>query len=420
VNINFEQAARYCFLTMLVCLSFATAVANLALVGFLLCALLSRSLWRELLKVLQTSIAQVSLGIFVFLILSVIWSEADKSMAWQWVSKYKKLLLIPLAAPFFYEPEHKLLILKGLFVSLLLGLSVSYLNFFGLTSIGDCPSMGCTMRNYITLSVLNCLLFIMSCVFSYATKTQSHRVFFLFVAIASAVNVAWVLPSRTGQLLLLTLIVSLPTAVWLFDRHAGRRNIYLALLGTLAIVSIFCAAIFLNQGSRLGDSLKKISVHKEESFTSTESGVSVDVRFEFYRKALRLIEQRPLLGWGAGGQEPEFKRLSEQGVTANERFLFANPHNEYLTWAVQTGLLGLACFLCWLLIVWKQALRIEDPSHKLIMMGWLLVFTLGSFLNSFLLDFSEGYMTVLLIAVLMPFQSNKLSTETLTVPTLKR
>ena len=243
MNINFEQAARYCCLTMLVCLSFSTAGANFALAGFLFCALLSQKLWSELRKVLQTPLAKISLGTFVFLTLSVMWSDADT--AWQWVSKYKKLLLIPLAAPFFCQQEHKALILKWLFASLLLGLSVSYLNFFGLTSIGDCPSMGCTARNYITLSVFNSLLFIMASVFSYATKVSSHRIFFLSVAIASAVNVAWVLPSRTGQLLLLALIVSLPAAVWFFDRHAGRQKIYLALLSTLAIVSIFFAAILL-------------------------------------------------------------------------------------------------------------------------------------------------------------------------------
>lgn len=403
---------------MLVCLSFSTAGANFALAGFLFCALLSQKLWNELRKVLQSPLTKISLVTFVFLTLSVMWSDVDT--AWQWVSKYKKLLLIPLAAPFFYQQEHKALILKWLFASLLLGLSVSYLNFFGLTSIGDCPSCGSTMRNYITLGVLNCLLFIMSSVFSYVTKTLSYKIFFLSVAIASALNVALVLPSRTAQLLLLALIVSLPAAVWVFDRHAGRQKIYLALLSTLAIVSILFAAISLNQGSRLGDSLKKISLHKGESFTSTDSAVSVDVRFEFYRKTLGLIVERPLLGWGAGGQEPEFKRLSEQGVTANERFIFANPHNEYLTWAVQTGLLGLACFLCWLFIVWRQALRIEDPAHKLIMMGWLLIFTLGSFLNSFLLDFSEGYMTVLLIAVLMSFKPNTPPTETASAPNLSR
>jgi hypothetical protein len=67
----------------------------------------------------------------------------------------------------------------------------------------------------------------------------------------------------------------------------------------------------------------------------------------------------------------------------------------------------LACFLFWLFTVWRHAFKIEDPAHKLIMLGWLLIFTLGNFLNSFLLDFSEGYMTVLLIAVLMPFKSQR-------------
>ena len=420
MNMDSEQAARYCCLTILVCLSFSTAGANFALLGFLICALISHKVWSEFINVLRTPLVQISLGTFVFLTLSVFWSGADTPTAWHWVDKYKKLLLIPLAAPFFYQRKHKLLALKVIFGSLLLGLSVSYLNFFGFTSIGDCPSCGSTMRNYITLGVLNCLLFIISSVFSYVAKTSSHKIFFLSVAIAAALNVALVLPSRTAQLLLLALIVCLPAAVWIFDRHAGRKKIYLALISTLAIVSIFFAAIFLNQESRLGDSFKKISVYKKESFVSNDSAVSVDVRFEFYRKTLSLIVERPLLGWGAGGQEPELKRLSEQGVTANERFVFANPHNEYLTWAVQTGLLGLACFLCWLFILWRQALRIEDPGHRLIMIGWLLIFTLGSFLNSFLLDFSEGYMTVLLIAVLMPFKPNKSSTETVNVPSLSR
>lgn len=407
MNINFEQAARYCCLTMLACLSFSTAGANLALAGFLLCALLSQKLWSALLNVLQTPLVQISLGTFVFLALSVMWSGADTATAWQWVSKYKKFLLIPLAVPFFYQQKHKILFLKGLFASLMLGLSISYLNLFGLISVGDCPSIGCTTHSYITLGVLNCLLFIMSSVFFYVNKASSRKIFFLGVAIAAAVNVAWVLPSRTGQLLLLALIVSLPAAVWIVDKHVGWQKLNFALFGALGVVLIFFAAVFLNQGSRLGDSLQKISMHKQESFTSTDSAVSVDVRFEFYRKTLGLISERPLLGWGAGGHEPELKRLSEQGVTANERYIFANPHNEYLTWAVQTGLLGLACFLFWLFTVWRHAFKIEDPAHKLIMLGWLLIFTLGNFLNSFLLDFSEGYMTVLLIAVLMPFQSQR-------------
>ena len=81
------------------------------------------------------------------------------------------------------------------------------------------------------------------------------------------------------------------------------------------------------KGPRLLDSIEKIRPHKVEAFKSTNDSVSVDVRFEFYKKAFVLIQQKPLLGWGAGGQEPEFLRMSAQGNTPNEQFKFANPHN---------------------------------------------------------------------------------------------
>ena len=403
----FENYARFCLVAMVVCLSISTAGANIALASFILFALLSQKLFKNFSQIMQSRIVQTALVIFIYLTLSVMWSEADATVAWQWVSKYKKLLLIPLALPFFCEFEHKLFFLKGLFVSLLMGLSVSYLNFFGLLNVGDCPTAGCSTHSYITLSMLNCLLLVIACVFFIQIKTLRTKLFLLTVATAAAVNIALILPSRTGQLMLVVLIVYLSIAFWKVSKFGGHSKKQLFLLCFLALGGLLFSSVFLSQNSRLGDSLQKVSMHKQESFTSTDSAASVDVRFEFYRKTLGLISEKPLLGWGAGGHEPELKRLSEQGVTANERFIFANPHNEYLTWAVQTGLLGLACFLFWLFTVWRHAFKIEDPAHKLIMLGWLLIFTLGNFLNSFLLDFSEGYMTVLLIAVLMPFQSQR-------------
>lgn len=143
---------------MVVCLSVSTAGANFSLAGFILFALLSGKFWAERYRVLRNPIVLSSLVLFAVMALSVLWSGASADVAWQWVSKYKKLLLIPLALPFFYVLEHKQLFFKGLFASLLAGLAVSYLNFFGLTSVGDCPSAGCSTHSYITLSILNCLL----------------------------------------------------------------------------------------------------------------------------------------------------------------------------------------------------------------------------------------------------------------------
>lgn len=402
---NFESYARWCCIAMLMGLSMSTALTNFALVGFLFFALLSNKWVQEFGTIGKTPVIQSSIGLFIVLCLSVGWSDAGTDLALQWVSKYKKLLVIPLAMPFFQSDGHKKFFLKGLLISLLMGLLISYANYFGLISVGNCPDVGCSTHSHITLSMLNCLLFLVAIGLSFAAKTSVEKRFFYVVSVMSAINVAWVLQSRTGQLMVLSLVVFLPF-VLLDSRGVNvQRKRWFGVLIAASVVGILTAGIFLKKESRFVDSIQKMSERKVDSFKSTDTAVSVDVRFEFYRKSLSLIAEKPLLGWGAGGQEPELQRLSEQGSNFYERIIFSNPHNEYLTWAVQTGLLGLACFLYWLFTVWRHALRIEDPAHKLIMLGWLLIFTLGNFLNSFLLDFSEGYMTVLLISILMPFKS---------------
>ena len=51
-----------------------------------------------------------------------------------------------------------------------------------------------------------------------------------------------------------------------------------------------------------------------------------------------------MIGYGAGGLESEFERLTA-GKTAAEGQLTSNPHNEYLLMAVQLGTLGLLLFV---------------------------------------------------------------------------
>jgi O-antigen ligase len=406
-NSVFEHCARWCILGVLMGLALSTAVANIALVFFLLFALLSNK-WKDYFSLLaRDPLSQYAVGIFTILLLSVGWSDAGSGIALQWVSKYKKLLLIPLAMPFFQTNEHKRLFINGIYLSLMIALLISYYQYFVGGRERGCIDLGCLIHGHITLSMQICLLFILSIGSALSSRNLIGSIVFYSIAVMSALNVALVLQSRTGQLMLIALLVFLPFI--LIERHAAgmQRKRLLALMFSVLVVGLLTAGIFHKKESRLVESIQKITEQKVDSFKSTDTAVSVDVRFEFYRKTLTLIADKPLLGWGAGGQELELKRLSEQGVTDYERIVFANPHNEYLTWAVQTGLLGLACFLFWLFTVWRHAFKIEDPAHKLIMLGWLLIFTLGNFLNSFLLDFSEGYMTVLLIAVLMPFQSQR-------------
>lgn len=399
---NLEDYSRYCIIAMLFGISVSTAWANFALAGFLIFAVLSKKIQKDFCLITDSPVTRSSLLLFAVLCVSVFWSEAESSIALQWVSKYKKLLLIPLATPFFQEREHKIFFFKGLVGSLVVGLIISYLNFFGFANIGDCPSMGCSTHSYITLAILNCLLFIilLSYLF-FSLASKRNKIFALALAAFALFNVMFISPSRTGQLMVLCLIAGFPFFIWGLPGYVDKYNKRSLLICVVISIGFLVVGVLNSKGSRLVDSVHKIIVFKEEALKSTDLNVAVDVRSEMFRKTISLIAEKPFAGWGAGGQEAKLISMSAQGVTQNERYIFANPHNEYLSWAVQVGTLGFVVFLYWLMTVWRQALQLEDPIERAVLVGWLLVFTLGSFFNSFLLDFSEGYTTVLLTAVLV-------------------
>lgn len=401
-----ENWARYCCLSMLVCLSFTTAGANFSLAAFLVCAIFSKKWQTDFHLIWKNPVAQASVACFAMLFLSQFWADADSALSWAWITKYKKLLIIPLVIPFFQNRQHKVFLIRTVFFSLLLGLLVSYSNFFGWTHIGDCPEIGCTAHTYITLGVLNCLLFVTAFVLRGQATLSLEKWLFSGGALLAGLNVTLISLSRTAQVLLFMLMLILPFFISR-SNDADNQKKWWGVGGVLILVAVSMVAIGTLKSSRLLDSLERVAVYRMDAFKSTNNAVSVDVRFEFYRKAAALIAEKPLLGWGSGGHELKLLSLSEKGETDNERYVFSNPHNEYLSWTLQTGLIGLSFFLYWLYAVWRNAMRIERDDERLILQGWLLIFTLGCFLNSFLLDFSEGYMTVLLIAAFQPSHPNR-------------
>ncbi len=402
-----EDFARYSIFAMVVGLSVSTALANIALVGFIFFAIQSKKIKEELGLVIGDPIICSSLMLFGALVVSVAWSVADASIAWQWVSKYKKLLFIPLVALFFQERRHKVIFIKVVLASLVIGLFISYLNYFGITKVGNCPEKGCSTHSYIALSMLNCLLMIISLAWLLFSGGFKNKFSVFAISVLSLINVVWVLPSRTGQLMLICILVMVSVIFWASPENHEKSKQKTFFVSMAVLIGCLVGLISTSQESRLIESVNKIVVHKEAALKSTDSDVAIDVRSEMYRKTIVLIAEKPLLGWGAGGQEEILARMSEQGATANERYIFANPHNEYLLWAVQVGGLGLTLYLYWLITIWWAAMKIEYLVDRVIVLCWLLIFTLGCFLNSFLLDFSEGYMTILLISVYIPLSKKK-------------
>jgi O-antigen ligase len=123
------------------------------------------------------------------------------------------------------------------------------------------------------------------------------------------------------------------------------------------------------------------------------------IRLEFWRISLRMMGEKPILGWGTGGYNAEFERRAKED---NLTFVSAgtyNPHNQYLYIGTQLGSVGLLAFLVWLTlpIKWMRAL---DRPRRTLALGLVCTLAIHSMFDSPLFIVTEGHFYCAMLALL--------------------
>jgi hypothetical protein len=115
------------------------------------------------------------------------------------------------------------------------------------------------------------------------------------------------------------------------------------------------------------------------------SGNSVMQRFEFWRAAIGIIRENPWLGVGTGDLKSAYAFQYEKMKTALDPSYRLRAHNQYLTYAVTFGILGLVLFILLLLII----LFDQKKQLNFLFMSYFLITAL-SFLTEDTLETQAG------------------------------
>ena len=406
-TISVDQLARFFVYVTAAALPFSTVVVNLSLMGLLVCALLSQTFWARLADLIRTPVVLVSLIAFSSLIVGTMWADVPVADSGYWISKYKKFLFIPLAMPFFVERKNKEYLLWVLFWSLSFSVVFATIQHYAIVyALFEGEAGGGAAR--ITLSVLHDFLFVLAILLARQVSNKRNAFLLYCIAAASVAEIFLVLAGRTGQVIFVALLCAGAWILLLDARYTVRTKLKFFSVGIVLMV-LGASLVAQNPNSRLRNSVEKVLQHKDEALKPGSEAVSVDIRLIFYKTTVSLIAERPLLGWGTGGHVPAIARVSQQGTTPDSQIAFTQPHNEYLLWAVQLGAIGLSVFIAWLAVAWMSTRHMADELTKYALRGWWIIFALGCLMNSFLLDFSEGYLTMLLFGCLTPIAKQKIS-----------
>ncbi len=131
-----------------------------------------------------------------------------------------------------------------------------------------------------------------------------------------------------------------------------------------------------------------------ELAVSNVANAEKDIRVELYQVAAEIALERPILGHGIGQWLP----LNRQRAYTDRAKAMTTPHNDYLLYAVEIGLVGLSAFLLtWVAQLWL-AVRIGGQSGI-----WLLMVTIGLIVggafNAILRDSVFGMPFMVLLAI---------------------
>jgi O-antigen ligase len=125
------------------------------------------------------------------------------------------------------------------------------------------------------------------------------------------------------------------------ERTGGRAAFLMAAFLVLSLASIAWIG-----GSEVTARLSTISTNKH-------SELAGDIRLKINRDALHMFAQRPILGWGLG----TFETVYPQFRSFYTNFLVDKAHNDYLQLLAETGALGFAIMIWFLVAALRPALR---------------------------------------------------------------
>ncbi|MDO9359741.1 MAG: O-antigen ligase family protein [Polaromonas sp.] len=315
------------------------------------------------------------------LALSVLWTAAPAPEAWTAWAKHAKLLLIPLLLLLvrnWREARRALLFFLAAQVFLLIS---SWLLWLGAPV--PWATSNTALTGYAVFSsrldqpIMTGLTAALCWHCRDLTPTPFWRRLALLVAALAVANVFVVMSGLTGHVVLLVLL-SL-AAIWAIPKPYR--------LAGMLVPVLLAAAVFGASGharERMAATVQELDSYTKIGSTDSSSGE----RLNYWHRSLQSIALHPLAGSGVGSWNAQYLKMDQGRGPVNAQNV-RNPHQEYLLWGVEAGLIGMALLGNILLAVWRDARRIPPPMTRSTL-SVLAATAIACLFNSSLFDATIG------------------------------
>lgn len=329
----------------------------------------------------ENPVAKAALLLFGILFVGCFYGATPPGAGLKILTKYDDLVLFALMLPIFSRPQMRRYGLYAFMIAMALTLVFSYLIWLGafqhLSLFNDRPPDNpVVFKLQITHGILMGFAAFMFAVYA-AHAPGKWRWLMLAVSILAAYNVLLMTQGRTGYVVVIAL------GIYFMVTHFRSRNLMLG-LGLIIVASTITYIASSKIQSRV-----TLAIHEAQTWQPMQgnnTASSIGTRMDYYTNTARIIRKNPLLGVGTGGFETAYAKE----IAGTEMAPSNNPHNQFLLFFAQTGIVGLIAFLFLLGVAWHTAAWLPSSTEILLARGLLVTIVTGCLFNSLLLDHAEG------------------------------
>jgi O-antigen ligase len=385
-----DTAAKVLLVISLFFMPISTAATNIFMGLTLIAWLLSGGFQTRWHTLRSNWFAWATAGLFLIMCIGSSWSTGSRDDILFQLHKYAKLLFMLPAITLMQEEKWRERGLMAFGAAMLLTLALSLLSVvwplpFVRGTAGGPSDNHFVFRDHIAQNLMMSFFALLLLVKGRFASSQGIRLLYLALGFLSIIDILFFVHGRTGY-------VSLAFNAFVFVMFLGNlRQRIIAILG-FALIAVAAAQFSSNFNARVNQAVTEYEEQDEKKLSS------IGQRVEFFKKGMQLMKERPLFGFGTGSYHKEFCRVAD-----TQEWCLAggfHPHNQFIAFGVQLGIVGLLTYLLYLAVCLKQALLLA-PEARVMAVGLVATLVADSIFHAPLFLIAEAAFFMLLFPIFM-------------------
>ena len=333
----------------------------------------------------------IGIGLFLWLTLSILWSQSSIYESLIALFEYRLFVMIPIFA---FTLRRMPKTQEYVVFAVTTGSAIALIASYGLASSWwKFAGAHLSLANHIYHGFIMSIFLIISMVLAREAKGLG-LFFWILVSSAIVFNVLNIEVGRSGFLQVISVLVCFGLSI------AGRRNFLSVVALILTIGTITYVAL-----PSFNAVIVRTVVDLLAAISDSQIETSTGHRFEYYRMAVQMIMERPLLGWGVGDVASELRARFDSGQML---LLTDNVHSEFLNMLLIGGLPAGLLFAFFIFSIFVRGLALLS-CNKLWGSVFLCISTLifvSAIFNSIIKDYGEKHVLLIVLSWLAAKQLN--------------